>query len=77
MQKLISLQNDLAERFDAIVPNGQRSKLMASLIEIEVVKREKLLREAVLAVEASDALNAEMAMWEEATIMDGLSNEAW
>ena len=77
MQKvLVSLPDNLAERMRAVIPNRQRSKVLAELLEKEVEKREAALYQCACDVEADEALNKEMADWN-ATMNDGLENETW
>lgn len=75
MQKvLISLPDQLAARMKTTIPERQRSKVVVSLLEAEVAKREKILYECALAVEKDTDLRADMAVWE-VTINDGLNND--
>lgn len=72
MQKvLISLPDQLANRMKATIPKRQRSKVVVSLLEAEIIKREKALYECALAVENDAALKADTTAWE-VTINDGL-----
>jgi len=71
---LISLPDQLASRLRAAIPARQRSKVITSLIEAEIKKREKTLYECALAVENDAALNKEMAEWD-VTLNDGLKDE--
>lgn len=73
---LISIPNDIAQRMRAALPQRQRSKIIVSLIEKEIERREKALYECALAVEADNELNQEMKDWD-ATLQDGLINESW
>ncbi len=68
---LISLPQDLALRFRSAIPHKQRSKVIQSLIEAEVKRREDLLYQAALAVEKDEALHEEMQLWD-ATVGDGI-----
>lgn len=68
---LISLPQDLACRFRATIPSRERSKLLQLLIEAEVKKREALLYQAALAVEADAATHEEALLWD-VTLSDGL-----
>lgn len=77
MQKiLVSLPDELAQRLRAVIPNRQRSKVVASLLEREVAQREKALYQCACDVEADESLNAEMAEWN-GTVEDGLESESW
>jgi hypothetical protein len=76
MQKvLISLPDQLANRMKATIPDRQRSKVITSLLEAEVLKREKALYECALAVESDIALKTDMDAWY-TTVSDGLHDEA-
>jgi hypothetical protein len=61
---LISLPNQLVTRMRATIPPRQRSKIITSLIEKEIKKRERALYECALAVEQDAALHKEMAEWD-------------
>lgn len=77
MQKiLISISDQLACRMRATIPDRQRSKTIAHLIEEEIKKREHSLYTCALAVEKDQALQDEMAEWD-VTLKDGLSDESW
>ena len=75
-QLLIRLPDDLARRFKRSVSPRHRSKFIERLLEealpLEEGDDDPLYR-AALAVEQEEALAAEMAEWETATIEDGLS----
>lgn len=75
MQKvLVSIPEVLADRFRALIPARQRSKVITYLIETEIEKREKALYECACDLEKDDELNKEMREWD-TTLMDGLHNE--
>ena len=77
MQKvLVSLPEELVVRMKALIPNRQRSKILAKLLEQEVNKREKALYECACDVESDDNLNNEMKDWE-TTVGDGIEAESW
>jgi hypothetical protein len=76
-QLLVRLPEGLLRRFKRAVAPRQRSKFIAQLLEEalppdEVDDRDPLYRVA-LAVERDEALAAEMAEWETATIGGGLA----
>ncbi|MDR3492089.1 MAG: hypothetical protein P4M12_08630 [Gammaproteobacteria bacterium] len=71
---LISLPDQLATRMRATIPDRQRSKIIATLLEIEILRREKALYECALAVENDEALKSDMAIWD-VTVNDGLNEE--
>jgi metal-responsive CopG/Arc/MetJ family transcriptional regulator len=76
-QLLVRLPEELVRRFKRAVSPRQRSKFIERLLEEalppdEVGDSDPLYLTA-LAVEQDDALAAEMAEWEAATIDDGLA----
>jgi metal-responsive CopG/Arc/MetJ family transcriptional regulator len=73
---LISIPDNLASRMKAAIPARQRSKVIVSLIEKEIARREKALYECAVAVEKDANLHKEMNDWN-ITLGDGLSNESW
>ena len=73
---LVSLPDDLARRMLVVIPNRQRSKVVAALLEKEIEQREQALYRCACDVEADEALNTEMAEWE-VTSSDGITNETW
>jgi hypothetical protein len=77
MQKiLVSVPDNLAERMKAVVPPGQRSKVLAELLEVEITRRETELYQCALEVEKDEALNKEMEDWN-TTVGDGIDAESW
>ncbi|HAT1880082.1 TPA: hypothetical protein U5521_001484 [Legionella pneumophila] len=73
---LISIPDQIASRMRAAIPQRQRSKVIAHLIEKEVERREKALYQCALAVENDQDLKEEMEDWN-VTIQDGLHDESW
>ncbi len=73
---LISIPDNIASRMRAAIPQRQRSKVIARLIEKEVERREKALFECALTVENDVNLQEEMKDWD-TTINDGLDDESW
>lgn len=73
---LISIPDLIASRMRAAIPQRQRSKVIAHLIEKEVERREKALYKCALAVENDHSLKEEMNDWSIA-IQDGLHDESW
>ena len=73
---LISIPDQIASRMRAAIPQRQRSKVIARLIEKEVERREKALYQCALAVENDHDLKEEMNDWN-VTIQDGLHDESW
>jgi hypothetical protein len=76
MKVLVSLSDELYARMQAVIPPRQRSKVMASLLEEEVRRRERELYECALAVEHDEQLQTEMADWD-GTVGDGIETETW
>jgi hypothetical protein len=71
MKVLVSIPDSLYSRMTATIPPRQRSKLIARLLENEVMKREQELYRAALAVELDEELSAEMKDWD-VTLGDGI-----
>lgn len=61
---LISIPDELAMRMRAVIPNRQRSGVIAGLLETEVTRLELGLFDAAKAVEKDKKLNADMADWD-------------
>ena len=76
MKVLISLPDDLYSRMLAVIPPRQRSKIIARILEKEIIKREQKLYEAAMAAEKDVELNAEMNEWD-VTVGDGIETETW
>ena len=64
MKMTFEVPDDLAARFRAAVPGGQRSKLLCQMIQERVDLRERDLEEACRKANGLKALNAEMKDWE-------------
>jgi hypothetical protein len=79
-QLLLRLPEDLIRRFKRAVAPRERSKFVQHLLEQALppdeVSDSDPLYQAALAVEQDEALAAEMAEWETATIDDGLPSGA-
>jgi hypothetical protein len=79
-QLLLHLPEELVRRFKRTVAPRERSKFVQRLLEQALppdeVSDSDPLYLAALAVEQDEALAAEMAEWEAATIDDGLASEA-
>jgi len=77
MQKvLVSLPDDLVKRMKRMIPTRHRSRIIAKILEAEIVKRERALYQCACDVEADSSLNNEMNNWE-ATVGDGIEPESW
>lgn len=74
-QILLRLPDDLVRRFKRAVPVRERSafigRLLTEALPPDNADDDPLYRAALL-VESDEALNAEMADWEDATRADGL-----
>lgn len=71
MKVMVSIPDSLYTRMMAAIPQRQRSKVIARLLEGEIKKREQELYLAALAVEQDEELKAEMEEWD-VTIGDGI-----
>jgi uncharacterized protein YhaN len=77
MQKiLVSLPDDLATRMKRMIPPKHRSRIIAKILEAEILKREQELYQCACEVEADSSLNNEMDDWE-TTVGDGIESESW
>ena len=73
MQRIL-MPDILAARMKAALPTGQRSKVIARILEEEIDRRESELYECAMAVEADTALNEELEAWE-STTGDGVEHQ--
>jgi hypothetical protein len=73
---LISIPAPLIMRLKIAIPSKQRSKVITSLIEKEIEKREKRLYDCAVEVENDKVLNKEMKDWN-ITLQDGLDDGTW
>ena len=77
-QVLLRLPDDLVRRFKQSVPTRERSAFVRHLLEAALPPEggdHDPLYLAALAVERDIALTEEMAVWETATLTDGLTVE--
>jgi len=63
-EMLIKIPEELAAKFRSIVPRGERSKIIAKLIEEEVKRRDEKLYKIALELERNEKLNKEMEEWD-------------
>jgi len=70
-EMLIKIPEGLAAKFRAIVPRGERSKVIAKLIEEEIKKHDERLYKAALELTKNEKLNKEMEEWD-VTAGDGI-----
>lgn len=73
---LISLPDDLANKFRASIPARKRSHVIAELMRKELDRQDKQLMDCAKAVEKDLALQEEMKDWD-ITTGDGIKNEPW
>ena len=69
---MFSLPDQLIYRMKAVIPAGERSQILAQLLEQAIVVRETQLFEAALSLEANQGLKNEMAQWDKTFGGDGL-----
>lgn len=72
---LVSLPDRLAQRMKVMIPHGNRSKIVAELLDKEIAKREESLYECARAVQADRALTSEMTEWN-STVCDGIDSQS-
>jgi len=68
---VLKLPDELVTRFKSMVPNRQRTRVIASLMETEIRRREKELERVAAEVEADVALKEDLRDWD-TTIADGI-----
>ena len=68
---VLKLPDELVSRFKSMVPNRQRTRVITSLMETEIKRREKELERVAAEVEADVALKEDMRDWD-VTIADGI-----
>jgi len=68
---LLKLPPELMSRFRSLVPVGQRTGVIATLVQSEVERRERELEHVAREVEADSALGEEMSDWDTA-VGDGI-----
>jgi metal-responsive CopG/Arc/MetJ family transcriptional regulator len=64
MRITLSLPDDLASRFMATVPSGERSATVARLLETELEKQDQEIEKACQAANADAALAMEIDEWQ-------------
>jgi len=70
-EMLIKIPEELAAKFKSVVPRGERSKVIAKLIEEEIRRRDDKLYKIALELEKNEKLNGEMKDWD-ITAGDGI-----
>ena len=68
---VLKLPDELVSRFKSMVPNRQRTRVIAALMESEIKRREKELERVAAEVEADVALKEDLREWD-ATVADGI-----
>lgn len=71
---MFSFPDKLVIRMKAAIPQRERSKVLAALLEREITKREQNLYACAKEFEESKGLKEEMAAWDREFIGDGLEN---
>jgi hypothetical protein len=74
---LLSVPNELYARIRVAIPERQRSKVFAKLIETELDRQEEELYQAALVLEQNEAACQEIKEWDEAFRGHGLDNDVW
>ncbi|MDO9541319.1 MAG: hypothetical protein Q7J98_03235 [Kiritimatiellia bacterium] len=64
MRITLSIPNPIAERFRVAVPQRQRSRLVAKLLERELVKHDDAMAAACQAANRDQALEKEIDEWQ-------------
>lgn len=67
----MKIPEELAKKLKSIVPSGERSKIIAKLIEEEIKRHDEKLYMIALELEKNDKLNEEMKEWD-ITTGDGI-----
>lgn len=71
---MFSFPDKLVIRMKAAIPQRERSKVLAALLEQEIAKREQRLFTAAKELEESKGLKEEMAAWDSEFTEDGLDD---
>ncbi len=71
---MFSFPEPLVVRMKAAIPQRERSKVLAGLLENEINKRERSLYLRAQALEENEGLKEEMATWDNEFGQDGLEN---
>ena len=72
---MFSFPDQLVNRMRAMIPSRERSKVIASLLEREIVMREKKLYLCAKSLEKNSGLNKEMEAWDKEFSQDGLEDD--
>jgi metal-responsive CopG/Arc/MetJ family transcriptional regulator len=71
---MFSLPDNLVSRMKSVIPDGDRSRLVANLLEREVEQREQHLYEQAMQLESNMELRTEMQAIDKEFMNDGLDN---
>ncbi|OGT40168.1 MAG: hypothetical protein A3F12_07895 [Gammaproteobacteria bacterium RIFCSPHIGHO2_12_FULL_38_14] len=71
---MFSFPDKLVTRMKATIPPRERSRVLAVLLENEIIKREQKLYSCAKELEESTALKTEMAAWDSEFSEDGLKD---
>ncbi len=71
---MFSFPDQLVARMKAAIPQRERSKVLARLLENEISKREQSLFLCAKELEESKGLKEEMAAWDKEFGQDGLED---
>jgi hypothetical protein len=71
---MFSFPDQLVSRMKACIPQRERSKVLAKLLEKEISEREKRLYLRAKALEENQDLKEEMGTWDKEFGEDGLEN---
>ena len=75
MDVWLSLSNQLVARMKAVIPQHERSKILAALLEQEICSREQKLFLSAKILESNKNLKKEMNIWGKEFGQDGLEHE--
>lgn len=71
---MFSLPDNLVSRMKSVIPDGERSRIVANLLESEVEHREQNFYELAMKLESNSELRAEMQALDKEFMNDGLDN---
>ena len=73
-QVVFSFPEPLIERMRSAIPSGERSQVVAKIVEKEIEAREQALYHLAQELENNLTLQKEMVVWDEQFGSDGLEN---
>lgn len=71
---MVSLPDNLVYRMKTFIPTGERSRIIATFLEKEILNREEELYKNALELESNGSLTAEMKLLDEQFFQDGLDH---